>query len=85
MRIWMGGLELCRLGPQRLLHGQRGPHGPLGVVLVGDRSAEEGDDGVADDLVDHPAEGGDVGRQPLEAAVDQALDLLGVAVPPTGR
>ena len=64
---------------ERLLHLQRGPHGPLGVVLVGDRRAEQGHDGVADDLVDPAAEAGDVGGQPLEAAVDQVLDLLGVA------
>ena len=31
-----------------------GAHGPLGVVLVGDRRAEQGDDRVADDLVDPP-------------------------------
>lgn len=36
----------------KLLHAQRRPHGPLGVVLVGDRGPEEGDDGVTDDLVD---------------------------------
>ena len=54
-------------------------HGALGVVLVGDRRAEQGDDGVADDLVDPAAEVGDVGGQALEAAVDEVLDLLGVA------
>ncbi len=64
---------------QRLLHAQAGAHGALGVVLVGDRRAEEGEDGVADDLVDPAAEVGDVGGEPLEAAVDQVLDLLGVA------
>ena len=63
---------------ERLLHPQGGPDGPLGVVLVGDRRAEQGDDGVADDLVDPAAEGIDVGDEPLEAAVDQVLDLLRV-------
>ena len=53
---------------ERALHPQRGPHGPLGVVLVGHRRAEQGHDGVADDLVDPPAEARDVGDQPLEAA-----------------
>ena len=66
------------VGGQRLLHAQRGPHRPLGVVLVGDRRAEQGDDGVADDLVDLAAERGDVADEPLEAAVDQVLDLLGI-------
>ena len=62
----------------RLLHPQRGAHGPLGVVLVGDRGTEQGDDRVADDLVDLAAERGDVGHEALEAVVDQVLDLLGV-------
>ena len=62
-----------------LLHAEPGPNGALGVVLVGDRGAEEGEDGVADDLVDPAAEVGDVGGEPLEAAVDEVLDLLGVA------
>ena len=65
---------------QRLLHPQRRPHGPLGVVLVGDRGAEQRDDGVAEQLVDLAAEGLDVGHEPLEAAVDQALDPLRVEV-----
>ena len=42
---------------ERLLHPQRGAHGPLGVVLVGDGRPEQRHDGVADDLVDAPAEG----------------------------
>ena len=62
----------------RLLHAQRGPDRPLGVVLVGDRGPEQGDDLVADDLVEPAAERGDVGHQPLETVVDQAFDLLGI-------
>ena len=50
-----------------------GPHRPLGVVLVGDRGAEQGDDLVADDLVEAAAEGRDVGDEPLEAAVDERV------------
>ena len=60
------------------MHPERGPDRPLGVVLVGDGRAEQGHDLVADDLVEPAAEGGDVGDEPLEAAVDEALDLLGV-------
>ena len=59
-----------------LLHAQPGADRPLGVVLVGDRRTEQGDDGIADHLVDPAAEGLDVEGQPLEAAVDQCLDLL---------
>ena len=65
---------------QRVLHPQRGPHGALGVVLVGDRRAEQGDDGVAEQLVDAPAERLDVGDQPFEARLDEALHPLGVEV-----
>ena len=72
-------VELGRVRRQRLLHAQRGAHGALGVVLVGGGRAEEGDDGVADDLVHPPAEGVDVGHQPLEAPVDEVLHLLRVA------
>ena len=69
------------LGPhlrEALLHAQRGPDGPLGVVLVGDRRAEQRDQRVADHLVDLAAEGRDLDREPLEAAVDEVLDVLGV-------
>ena len=59
---------------------RRGPHGPLGVVLVGDGGAEQGDDGVAEQLVDAAAERLDVRHQALEARLDQALDALGVEV-----
>ena len=44
-----------------LVHPQRGPHRPLGVVLVGDGRAEQGHDLVADDLVEAAAEVDDVG------------------------
>ena len=66
---------------ERPLHLQRGAHGALGVVLVRDRSAEERDDGVADDLVDLAAERGDVGDETLEALVDEVLHRLGVGRP----
>ena len=73
-RISIGGLAspagLDEAG-QRLLHPQPGAHGPLGVVLVGDRRAEQGDDGVAEQLVDAAAEQLDVGDQPLEAGLDR--------------
>src|SRR5918994_801456 len=74
------GIELRLPGGERLVQLQRGTHRPLGVVLVGDRGAEQGQDGIAHDLVHPSAEGDDVGDQPLEAPVDQGLHLLGVAV-----
>ena len=38
-----------------LVHGDRGEGGAVGIVVAGDRRAPEGDDGVADELVDRPA------------------------------
>ena len=55
----------------RTLHPQRRPDSPLGVVLVGHRSPEQGDDGVTEDLVDPPAEARHVLHEPLEQPVDQ--------------
>ena len=71
-------LDLAGEALHRLLHPERGPDRPLGVVLVRDRGAEEGDDLVADDLVEPAAERGDVGDEPLETVIDQAFDLLGI-------
>ncbi len=60
------------------LHPQGRPDRPLGVVLVGRGGPEQGDDGVADDLVDSAPEGVDVLHEVLEAPVDQVLHLLRV-------
>ena len=65
---------------QRRLHAQCGAHGAFGVVLVRDRCAEQGEDPVAEDLVDPAAERGDVVDEQLEARVDQPLDGFGIAV-----
>jgi len=64
---------------ERALHGKGGTHGTLGVVFVGDRRAEQSEDGVADDLVDLASVCRDVGDQPLEGLVDDVLHLLGIA------
>ena len=72
--------DLGGVAGQRVLHPQRRPHRPLGVVLVGDRGAEEGDDGVAEQLVDAPTEQLDVGDEALEARLHQALHPLRVEV-----
>ncbi len=60
------------------MHLHRGSDGTVGIVLVGDRRAEQGQDAVAHHLVDSAAERRDVGDQPLEARVDQALHPLGI-------
>ena len=64
---------------QRRVHLQPGAHRPLGVVLVGDRGAEQRHDRVAEHLVDAPAEALDVGDQAFERGVDEPLHLLRVA------
>ncbi len=58
------------------LHAKCRPHCPFRVVLVRDRSPEDGDERVADDLVDLATEGRDLDGETLEAAIDQVLDLL---------
>ena len=47
-------LELALLG-ERVADGERGPDGPLGIVLVRDRCAEHRHDCVADELLDGAA------------------------------
>ncbi len=54
-------------------------HGPLGVVLVCDRDAEDGDDGVARKLLDGAAVRGDVRGGPLEEGGHAPPDDLRVA------
>ncbi len=74
-------IEIGLLGHEagkRLVHLHRCTNGPVGIVLVGDRSAEEGENPVAEHLVDATAERGDVGDQPLEAGIDQAFHTLGI-------
>ena len=70
------GTDVVDEASERRLHAQRRPHGPFGVVLVGDRRTEQGDDGVAEQLVDAPAELLDVGDEPLETGLDEPLDTL---------
>ncbi len=65
---------------ERLLHAQGGADRPVGVVLVGDGCAEEGDDGVAEDLVDATAECFDLGDERLEVGVDEAGHGLRIEV-----
>ena len=62
----------------RLLDGQGGMTGPLGMVLVGQGGAEEGHHPVAGELVDGALVAVDLGHQDLEAPVHDLVDLLGV-------
>jgi hypothetical protein len=62
------------------LHGQRGPYGPLGVVLVRDRGTEDRHDPVAGQLVHVPAEGLDRAGQGGQHPVGDGADPLRVQV-----
>jgi hypothetical protein len=64
----------------RLLHPQRGIAGADGVVLVGQRGAEEGHDPVAHDLVDGAFVAVDGLHHPLEHGVEELARLLGIPV-----
>ena len=66
------------LRPDRVEDRRRGAHRALGVVLVRHRGAEDRHHVVADVLVDAAAVAVDLLTEPLEAAVDQVLDRLGV-------
>ena len=57
--------DLVQFG-HRVAHRERGPHGALRVVLVGDRCAEHCHDRVADELLDYPAETLDLGADARE-------------------
>ena len=62
----------------RLLHREPGADGALGVVLVGDRRAEDGHHVVADVLVDPAAEADHLLAELAQGAVEHRLDGLGV-------
>ena len=65
-------------GLDRLEDAQRRPHRALGVVLVSDRRPEDGHDGVADELLDGPAEALDVGLGALVVRTQRRADVLRV-------
>ena len=67
MRIRSSSAGLTAQLVEALLHAQPGADRALGIVLVGDRRAEDRDERVADDLVDLTAVGHDLGREPFEA------------------
>ncbi len=69
------------VGPDRrelLLDGQGRPQGASGVVLVGDRRAEEGHHAVPEELVDGPLVAVDRRQDHLEGSVHEGVDILGV-------
>ena len=61
-----------------LAHGKRGAEGALGVVLVGDGGAEQGEQRIADELVDEAIEAFDRDRELGDHVVLQGADFLGI-------
>ena len=60
------------------LHVEGGPHRPQGVVLPDHGDAEEGDDGVADELLHRPTVALEGGSHHSEIALQQCPQVLGV-------
>ena len=61
-----------------ILDGERGADGAMGVVLVGDRRAEQRHHTIAEELVDGPLVAVDGLDDDLERPVHDRVDLLGV-------
>ena len=66
--------------PDAVERRDRRADGALGVVLVRERHAERGHDGVAGELLDRPAVGDDAVRDLVEEAAHAPADDLGVGV-----
>ena len=69
----------------RLQDPEPGAHGPLGVVLVRDRRAEDRHHRVADELLDRSAEALDVGLDALVVGTERRSDVLGIGAVGTIR
>ena len=78
--------RVCRvqLG-DRLEDAEAGPDGTLGVVLVGDRRAEDGHHRVADELLDGAPEALDLLAQARVVGADAGTDVFGVGLLRGGR
>jgi hypothetical protein len=68
--------QLVGVAAQLLAEMQRRPAGALGVILVGDRRAEQRHDAVAGELVDETLEALDAGGEEVEKAVHDLRPLL---------
>jgi hypothetical protein len=55
----------CERG-KRVTHGEGCPHRAFGVVVVCERHAEDGEHGIADELLAQPSESLDLGVDQLE-------------------
>ncbi len=86
MRTWRPSSGSAALSSRdRVAGGDGGAHGPLRVVLVGERGAEERDDRVADELLDGAAEALELGLDTAVVRREQASDVFGVELFGTPR
>jgi hypothetical protein len=73
-------LQVLGVVPDGFLHPKRGIARPHGVILVGERRAEQRHDPVAHDLIHRTLVTVDGLHHPFEHRVEQLASLLGVAV-----
>ena len=73
------GLVLGAVGGHGRDELEPGPHGPFGVVLLGDRGTPDGHDRVADELLDDASVAPDDRPGELEVAREELAYLLGVS------
>ena len=73
-----GALEFGAVALQDALHAQGRMHGPLGMVLMGNRGAEERHDAVAQELVDRPFVAVHLTQHQLKGPVHELVDVFGV-------
>jgi len=59
-------------------HGERRPDRSVGIVSVGDRSAEHRHDGIADELLDRAAEPFDLGSGAFVVLREHAAHVFGI-------
>ena len=72
--------QLLRVAPHGVLHPERGVARAHGVILVGERRAEQRHDAVAHHLVDGALVAVDGLHHPLEDGIEDLARLLGIAV-----
>ncbi len=71
-------LQLVSIVLEGALDAERGAHGPLRMVLVGDRRAEERHDAVTEELVHRALVPVDLGQHELERVRHERVHVLGV-------
>ena len=76
----MGVTRVFRIALDQVLHPERRVAGPDGVILVGERGAEEGHDPVTHDLVHGTLVSVDGLHHPLEHGIEDVPGLLGIAI-----